>query len=295
LNATIRYDTKGNILGYQGIIRNVTRQREEQEELRKYQRILTELVQERTRALEQAQEQLLRRERLAALGQLAGGMSHELRNPLAVIRNIVYILNNFLENPDSEVKEALVKLDKEVTRAERIITDVLNFTHPMPAIKDKVNIGDIIEAVLSNLSTPENIEVVCRLEGSLPLIVADPDKIELVFENLITNAFQAMPQGGQLKIAYKVQNSDWIAISIMDNGIGITSENLKNIFEPLFTTKSKGIGLGLTLVKTLIEEHGGFVEVQSKSGHGSVFTITLPVGNEKQAQNQKRKQHLINR
>jgi len=129
---------------------------------------------------------------------------------------------------------------------------------------------------------PENVEVVSQLDGTLPIILADPDQLGQVFGNIILNAIQAMPEGGQLVMKSDVPSPEWVAVSFTDTGVGISEENLGKIFEPLFTTRTKGIGLGLAVTKTLVQGHGGTIEVQSEVGKGSTFTVRLPIcGKEK--------------
>jgi signal transduction histidine kinase len=228
--------------------------------------------------LEKAQEKLVRKEKLAVLGQLAGGVGHELRNPLGAIKNAAYFLNMALEEPEPEVKETLEILDKEVAASECIISSLLDFARPKPLTQRKVNINDIVQGVLSRNNIPENVMVVTQLDEALPTILADADQLSQVFANIILNAIQAMPEGGQLAIKTESLNPWWMAVSFIDTGVGIPEENLKKVLEPLFTTKAKGIGLGLALSKTLVERHRGTIEVQSEVGKGSTFTVSLPIG-----------------
>lgn len=223
------------------------------------------------------EEQLMRSEKLAVLGQLAGGVGHELRNPLGAIKNAAYYLNMVLEQPEPEVKETLEILDKEVASCERIINSLLEFVRQKPPMKRKIDIGEVIQSALSHIRVPENVEVVSQLGSALPSILADPDQLSQVFGNIILNAIQAMPEGGRLVIKSSVPEPNWVAISFTDTGVGIPPEAMKRLFEPLFTTKAKGIGLGLAIVKALVEGHKGTMEVQSEQGKGSTFTVKLPM------------------
>ncbi len=248
-----------------------------EKDLRKYSENLEEMVDERTKELRDAQEQLVRSEKLAVLGQLAGGVGHELRNPLGSIKNAAYFLKMALEKPEPEVEETLEILNKEVATSEHIISSLLDFARPNPPIRHKMNINDLAQEVLSRTNLPENIKVVSKLDKSLPQILADPEQLSQVFGNLILNAIQAMPDGGQLEVRSEVSPPAQVAISFADTGVGIPEDNLKKLFEPLFTTKAKGIGLGLAITKTLVEKHGGTIEVQSQPGKGSAFTVRLPI------------------
>jgi len=248
-----------------------------EEELRKHREHLGELVEERTKELLDAQERLVRSEKLAMLGQLAGSISHELRNPLGVIKNAVYFLNTALEEPEPAVKETLELLDEEVATSEHIISSLLDFARPKSPTPQSVDIDDIFQEALAYITIPENIQMVNQLDKSLPAIPADPDQFVQVFGNIILNAIQAMPEGGQLVIKSEVLSPQWMAISFTDTGAGILKENLNKLFEPLFSTKAKGIGLGLAITNTLVKEHGGTIEVQSEIGKGSTFTVKLPL------------------
>jgi len=243
---------------------------------------LEEMIEERTKELQNAEEKLANKRKLSILGQLAGGVAHELRNPLGAIKNAAYFLNAALEEPEPEVKETLEILEKEVVRSEHIIRSLLGFASPKPPIRHKVNINAIIQTALSRTVLPENVEVVSQLDETLPNILADPDQLDQVLGNIILNAIQAMPEGGHLVVKSEVPSPEWVAVSIADTGAGIPEENLTEIFEPIFSTKARGIGLGLSLVKTLVEGHRGSIEVESEMGKGSTFTVRLPVNSEEE-------------
>ena len=239
----------------------------------KYVLLCLEDITERKRI----EEQLKRTEKLAVLGQLAGGVGHELRNPLGAIKNAAYFLNMVLERPEPEVKETLEILDKEVALSEHIISSLLEFARKKPPIRRKIDIADVIQKALSHIRVPENVEVVSQLDRALPPISADPDQLSQVFGNIVLNAIQAMPEGGKLIIKSSLPEPEWVTISFTDTGVGIPPEAMKRLFEPLFTTKAKGIGLGLAIVKALVEGHKGTIEVQSELGKGSTFTVRLPI------------------
>jgi PAS domain S-box-containing protein len=223
------------------------------------------------------QERLMRQQRLAQLGQLASGIGHELRNPLGAIKNSVYFLNMVIQDKDPEIMETLDILEKEVTASERIITSLLEFARARPPLKRKTKINDIISEALSRLDTPDNIEVKNEIAAALPFIMADPHQLGHIFGNILLNAVQAMNGGGKLVIGSGTSEPGRLVISISDTGVGIPPENLSKIFTPLFTSKAKGIGLGMAITKTFVEGHGGSIEVQSKSGEGSTFSVKLPI------------------
>jgi signal transduction histidine kinase len=249
--------------------------------LRERSEQLEKRVEDRTRELQAAQEQLVRHEKLAVLGELAGGVGHELRNPLGAISNAVYFLNMALEKPEPDVKEMLEVLKKEVGTAERIINSLLEFARPRTPTRHTVNIDEVLQEALSRSAIPKNVEVVSQPAEALPSILADPDQLGQIFSNLILNAIQAMPEGGRLVIKSEVPSPEWVAISFTDTGVGIPEENLGKLFEPLFTTRARGIGLGMAVVKGLVEAHEGTIEVQSEVGEGTTFTVRLPLAKEK--------------
>jgi PAS domain S-box-containing protein len=262
-----------------------------EEALKEYSERLEEMVEERSRELQGAQEQLIRQEKLAVLGQLAGGVGHELRNPLGAIKNAAYFLNMVLEEPEPEVKETLEILEREVGTSERIIGSLLDFARASPPTRRKVDLNGVVQEALSRTAAPcqghgtgvpQHVEVVRELDEALPDILADPDQLVQVFGNIILNAVQAMPEGGRLvvktsEVSGKPPRSREVAVSFADTGTGIAEENLGKVFEPLFTTKAKGIGLGLAVTRTLVEGHGGSIKVESTVEEGSTFTVRLPV------------------
>jgi len=219
----------------------------------------------------------VRQEKLALLGQLAGGVGHELRNPLGAIKNAVYFLNVALENPEPEVKDTLGLLEKEVDNSERIIRSLLDFARNKPPRRQEVDINQIVRDSLSHLHIPENIRVKNQFAQSLPAIPADADQLGQAFGNIMLNAIQAMPRGGGLIIKSKLASPGLVTVSFADTGIGIAKEDQEKIFEPLITGKAKGIGLGMAITKTLVEGHGGAIQVKSEPGKGSTFTVKLPV------------------
>ena len=225
------------------------------------------------------EEKLRRTERLATIGEFSSGVAHELRQPLCVISNTAYFLNMKLKDiADEKVNRHLAILDKEVKRANRLITDLLEFARvPMPTLKE-CDVNQIVEEALSSVDIPPNVELKKELKGDLPRIQADFDQIQRTCTNIITNAISAMPEGGSLKIKTEENKEEGnIEISIADTGEGIPEESRERIFEPLFTTKPRGVGLGLALCRRYVEVHGGEIEVESEVGKGSTFTIKLPL------------------
>lgn len=222
------------------------------------------------------QEELVRKNKLALLGQLAGGVAHELRNPLGTIKNVSYFLNMSLEKPDEEVKEMLQVLGEEIELTSNTIDRLLDFARPSASGFEKVDLNNIVNKALSHVNCQEEIKVEVCFDSDIPSILADPHQLERAFENIVRNAVQAMAEGGKLSIKTELTASDKVRVSFSDTGIGIPEDNLEKLFEPLYTTKAKGIGLGLALCKLFVERNQGTIEVKSEEEKGSTFIIDLP-------------------
>jgi len=246
--------------------------------------------------LEDTQAELVRKEKLAILGQLAGIVGHEIRNPLGVMNNAVYFLKTVMTNADDIVKEYLDIIKYEIDNSLRIITDLLDFARTKTPQMTPITVGALVTQALGKCTIPENIDVQRDIPEALPEVNVDPFQMGQVLQNLITNGIQAMPGGGSLRISAREvwgaqgrdeenlqpsifnhwSDKDRIEITVSDTGEGISPENIEKLFQPLFTTKTKGIGLGLTVCKNLTEANGGRIEVKSQAGSGTTFMITLP-------------------
>ena len=266
-----------------GSTTDITERKRAEERLQEYSERLEEMVDERTQELRDAQEQLVRREKLAILGQLAGGVGHELRNPLGVISNAVYLLQFTLPDADETTKEYLDIISEEVHNSTKIISDLLDFSRTRMLDREEAAVSELVAEVFKKRPPPEEVEVITQIAPDLPPVYVDPRQMEQVLGNLVTNAYQAMKEGGKLtisaqtsEVSEKLPKSKWVALSISDTGCGISPENMAKLFEPLFTTKARGIGLGLATSRILVEANGGSMEVESEEGKGSTFTVRLP-------------------
>jgi PAS domain S-box-containing protein len=275
-------DEAGNPYAVCGISADITGRKGAEEEIRR----LNAALEQKMAELVEAQEELVRKEKLAILGQLSGSVGHELRNPLGVMSNAVYFLKTVLAEGDETTKEYLGIIEQEIVNSERIITDLLDFARTRPPRKAPVAVGDLVSQCLGKCEAPGNVTVAVELSESLPKVVADPLQTGQVLQNLITNAIQAMPEGGALRVAARRTSSRLtphasldavsVEISVADTGEGISPENLKKLFQPLFTTKPTGIGLGLVVCRNLVEANGGRIGVESTPGAGTTFTVALP-------------------
>lgn len=232
--------------------------------------------------LNEAQERLVRSEKLAVVGKLASGVGHELRNPLGAIRNALFIIkrtpNANVLNGNQKINQLIEVIEKETERSIKIINDLLGFAKTARPAVSPTNIYSLIESSLSRLKMPENIKKLVQVEESMPLIPVDASQIEQVFINLIQNACDAMPMGGLLTIQTQ-REKGFLTITFTDTGCGIP-DNIKNkIFDPLFTTKPKGMGLGLAISSNIIQRHEGYIDLKSKEGEGTSFIVKLPFAN----------------
>ncbi len=252
--------------------------------------VLTDDITER----KQMEEQLVRRERLATLGQLSGSIAHELRNPMGAIRNATFFLDMAVDDPDPGVQEALEIVEEQVGRCDGIISALLDFVSSRPPQRRAVELNGVVREALEQVSVPPGVEVTTELDPAVPPISADPSQLHQVFTNLMRNAVQAMPDGGHLTVESSRVNeasdsaAGEVAVSIADTGVGIPEEDLGQLFEPLVTTKVTGIGLGLPIVRALVEGHGGRVELESEVGAGTTFTVRLPIGTGEQGVEEER-------
>ncbi|GAB4505219.1 MAG: hypothetical protein Fur0043_22140 [Anaerolineales bacterium] len=268
-----------------GQLTAIIQRKRAEEEIHTLNAELEARVEERTRQLKDAQEQLLRQERLAALGQVAGSIGHELRNPLAVIANAVYFLKMVLADAKTTVRDYLDIIDNETRAADKIVTDLLDFTRIKSLDLQPAAVTDLVARTLERHPAPPSVQVTLDLPPHLPPVYADPRHVEQILGNLVTNACQAMPSGGQLSVISRqssvtdesLMTDNCLLITVKDSGPGIPPENLEKIFEPLFTTKPRGIGLGLAVSRKLAEANGGRLEVHSEAGKGAAFTLYLPV------------------
>jgi PAS domain S-box-containing protein len=271
-------DPSGNPTGFVSIIEDITERKLMENELRHYSEHLEELVEERTVALKQSQERLVKAERLAAIGQAATMVGHDLRNPLQAIENGLYYINTELSNlsVSKKVMETLQAIHDSVDYADNIVKDLQSFASKREPLFMEMDINTLVKETFSHVKKPENVEAVIEL-GELPKIEADKDMMKRIFLNLAVNGIQAMEEKrGILKVSTKKTNG-FIEVAFQDTGIGIKKENMKKLFTPFFTTRAQGMGVGLAICKRFVEIHDGSIKVESKEGEGSIFTVKLPI------------------
>jgi len=222
--------------------------------------------------------QIFQAEKLAALGQLSAGMAHEINNPLFVISGRLEMLKQ--EKLSPKLKETIDLIDPQLNRIRKLVDRILKFARKSTLTLEAIDINEIIELVLPLVNYNKlplvKVEIEKSFEKNMPKISGDPDQLQEVFLNLIINAYQAMPDGGVIKITTSNFRNLYAQIQITDTGVGIPEANFKNIFMPFFSTKGQGTGLGLSICHNIIKNHNGSVELESQINQGTTFTIKLP-------------------
>ncbi len=274
-------DKKGVAYRIAGSHTDITERKKIEGELQRHTIELEALVAERTQKLKDA-------ERLAAIGQTAGMVGHDIRNPLQSIIGDIYLAKTELNSlPDSEAKERLKEsceaIEQSVEYVNKIVMDLQDYARLLVPNAQQINLEDLIGELMLKKDSLKNIKATNQVANDAKMVIADSTLLKRILHNLIINAIQAMPTGGTLHInAYREANN--VVITVKDTGAGIPEEAKSKLFTPLFTTKSKGQGFGLAVVKRLTEALDGTITFQSKEGQGTTFTIILPQVKNKQAQ-----------
>lgn len=264
-------DEYGEVTHFVGIQTDITERRRGEQELER-------LVAKRTRQLQHAQAELIQNEKLAMLGQVAGGIAHEIRNPLNVIKTSSYYLLN-VENPKPEkTREHLQRIDRQVTMTESVVTALADFARMPDPVPTSSNVRDCVHDAVKTVSLPSVTKVSVEIDDELPDVIIDRGQMPIVFRNLIRNARDAMPGGGTIRITAD-SDEEHVRVSVTDEGVGIGPEQLGRILEPLYTTKARGMGLGLAISRVIVEKNDGRLTVQSELGEGSSFTVSLKIAN----------------
>jgi signal transduction histidine kinase/PAS domain-containing protein len=258
----------------------VTKEKNLQDKLEHYSKHLETLVEQKTKQLKDS-------ERLAAIGQTAGMVGHDIRNPLQAIIGEVYLANTEIATlPDSEEKanllESLAMIKQNIEYMNKIVLDLQDFAKPLNPFAEETNIEQMIQELLKRNGVPANVQTSAKIEADAQIVRADSAYMKRILGNLVSNAVQAMPNGGKLSVQAHREKST-VIITVQDTGVGIPEGAKDKLFTPLFTTKAKGQGFGLAVVKRLTEALGGTVTFESQEGKGTTFTIILPAPNKNNA------------
>ena len=243
-------------------------------------RAKTERLAQANRELREAQAEVQRSERLAALGQLSAGLAHEIRNPLGVISASAEILKKSVAAENEVAREVSGFIRSEVQRTNDLVTRFLNFTRPSPLQRETASLNDVVQRAVSQLTEQvkgreEDIQIREDLQ-ELPKFSFDTTLIESVVLNLLLNGYEAMSSQGTLTVRTR-RDGSMARIEVNDTGVGIQQDQLENIFNPFFTTKPTGVGLGLAMVSKFVDSHAGKISVNSKTGEGATFRVSLPL------------------
>ena len=242
-------------------------------------------ITERKRAETQLQRQrdvLYQNEKLASLGTMAAGIAHEMNNPLGIITTRIEVMLMDAEDQHlpPQVVEDLQVLHRASQRVARIAASLRSFARHTPGDRVPLDLNTVVDESLLLMQKPlaaDNIQILSRLDRALPPILGDATTLHQVLMNLLTNAREAMPEGGQIRIeTAAAERPGWIRLLVTDTGSGIPAEEISKIFDPFFTTKRTGTGLGLSVTYGIIQEHGGTVDVQSRPGEGTTFILSFP-------------------
>jgi signal transduction histidine kinase len=215
-------------------------------------------------------------ERLATLGQIAGGVAHEIRNPLNVIKTSVYYLRQSPSCTPEKREEHFTRIERNIEVADGVVSALYGFARQSAPQARRFQVGATLIELLAQTPPPAAVEVTTSGLDDLPDALADESQIRIAFQNLIRNAYEAMPNGGPLRIAARALDGA-VEVSFTDAGPGIPAEQLRKITEPLFTTKARGLGLGLALSRSILEKNRAQLQVASEPGRGTTFTVRLPV------------------
>jgi len=250
----------------------ISGRREAQAEVEKIQRSETELA---AAKLGELTEQLVRQTRLGTIGQVTASIAHEIRNPLGAVRNAAYLLKHVGPSDESKFRQYVDIIATETNKANLVICDMLEMARSTEPIKAPFDLSQTVREVFDGMDTKTSVRfnLACRPEPVM--VVADRGQIRQVITNLIANSVQAMDGNGEVSVELS-EDQEWDVLHIQDNGPGVEAEHRAQLFEPLFTTKAKGTGLGLTICRQLVERHGGTLDLMDSEGNGALFCIRLP-------------------
>ncbi|TDJ64869.1 MAG: PAS domain S-box protein, partial [Proteobacteria bacterium] len=275
------HDNEGDPIRVFGTLVDITDKKRIDEELAQHRYYLEELVEERTNELEVTHQKLVRKEKLATLGQLAASVSHELRNPLGTIGASLYTIAKTAEKNGLDLGAALPRAERNLTRCDKIIDGMLDYTRVQELELTDIDIDDWCAYVLDEYSVPENISVARELHCETTTAV-EPERLHRAVINILNNACQAMSDNGQCMednrlLIRTVEKNARIEIQIIDTGPGIDDADFPKIFDPLYSSKTYGVGLGLSIVKQIMEQHDGGIDIASNDGRGTCVTLWLPI------------------
>jgi signal transduction histidine kinase len=248
--------------------------------LRENQVLLESRIAERTRELQEAQAHVLHQEKMAAFGLLAAGIAHEVGNPLTSISSLVQMLQR--RDCDGYTREKLGLVSGQLQRIQIILRELVNFSRPASTVRTRVSLSDILDEawnIAKYYKRTKGRMIELHVPPDLPPFLGVRDQLVQVFLNLVLNAIDATSKGGRIEVTAERQR-DFLQVAVRDNGTGIEPDDAKRLFQPYFTTKPHGTGLGLFVTRKLVTDHGGIVSFESQPGEGTVFRVSLPIAME---------------
>ena len=269
----------GKVVRISGNFMDITERKQAEAALAQYRQHLEELVDERTRDLKAAQEELLRKERLASLGQVIATVAHEIRNPLATIRTSVFTVDERVRGKGLDVERSLDRVERSIARCDGIIEELLDYTRAHGLRRAVTRIDEWLERVLDEYPVPGGIKIDRCLAADVEMSI-DRERFRRCVINLLDNAWQSLADVAEDRNEIIVESGvvdDRLQVRVMDRGAGVSPGTMPRIFEPLFSTKGFGVGLGLPFVKQVMEQHGGGVEIENRPGGGVVATLWFPL------------------
>ena len=267
------FDDAGAPFAICGMAADITERKAAQQQLQAYSERLEEMVAERTRELEKAQAELLVKERLAVLGNLSGSISHEIRNPLGAIGASIYFLRMKMGGGDEKIQAHLERIQANVDQATAIIESLLNLTRMERPRTEPHDLNTLVPEIFQDAGVPEGVDISVRHPETATMADVDAAQFRIMLKNLIQNASQAMEGTGVLTATIEQSGNGRAQIALSDTGPGIPAEHLEKIFQPLFSTKTHGIGFGLSIAKMIVEKHGGTIRAESPPEGGARFVI----------------------
>jgi len=268
-----------------GIVHDITDRKNHELAIRRHKENLEEVVAEKTQRLIDAQEELLRSEKLATLGRITATIGHEIRNPLAVIKSMLFLLKKIDVPEKSKMEKIVTTTERNIDRCDQIIDELLTFSRTSILNRQEFSLHDWLNRFLSEYRLPKDLTIIHLFDAREDLIAADQSRLSRAIGNVIDNALAAMNiseqdhslrPGSQLEFKTR-SDSKMITLTIKDNGRGIPENILAKVFEPLFSTKSFGVGLGMGIIEQIVKEHGGEVEVMSQQDVGTSVSLSLPL------------------
>ncbi len=284
-------DDAEETIGIVSIVRDISERKLAEEALKEYSERSEEMVKERTQELETAHEELVKREKLAVLGRMTAMVSHELRNPLGVIRSSAYYLNSRLGNADEKTRKHLKRIEQQVGHCDFIVDELLEYTRGRRSEMRKGALNPWLERALDQIEIPDQVRLDYEPSPDIPMVHFDQEKMRRVVINLVENAFESVierqeglkkedvPYEPQVKVSTSITDNG-VCIEVGDNGIGMDKETIDRAFEPLFTTRARGTGLGLAIVQKIVEEHGGSVSLKSEPKRGTKVIVVIADSNQ---------------